>query len=47
MNITFSRNAWDDHLSWQKEAKKYLEKLMNALKIFEGHHLMVLENLNF
>ena len=30
MKITFSRNAWEDYVSWQKEDKKILRKI-NAL----------------
>jgi len=30
MKITFSKNAWEDYLSWQKEDKKVLRKI-NAL----------------
>jgi toxin YoeB len=27
MNITFSKNAWEDYVSWQKEDKKILRKI--------------------
>ncbi len=27
MKITFSKNAWDDYLSWQQEDKKILKKI--------------------
>jgi toxin YoeB len=27
MRITFSKNAWDDYLSWQSEDKKMLKKI--------------------
>ncbi|MFC2087018.1 Txe/YoeB family addiction module toxin, partial [Bacteroidota bacterium] len=30
MKITFSKNAWEDYVSWQKEDKKILRKI-NAL----------------
>jgi toxin YoeB len=30
MKITFSKNAWEDYVSWQKEDKKTLRKI-NAL----------------
>jgi toxin YoeB len=30
MRITFSKIAWDEYISWQKEDKKMLEKI-NAL----------------
>jgi len=26
MKITFSKNAWDDYISWQKEDKKMLRR---------------------
>jgi len=32
MNITFSKNAWDDYLSWQKEDKKILRKINELIK---------------
>ena len=32
MNITFSKNAWDDCLSWQKEDKKNLKKINELIK---------------
>ena len=30
--ITFSRNAWEDYISWQKEDKKVLRKINRLIK---------------
>lgn len=30
--ITFSKNAWEDYLSWQKEDKKMLRKINDLIK---------------
>ncbi|GJQ60966.1 MAG: toxin YoeB [Melioribacteraceae bacterium] len=30
--ITFSKNAWEDYLSWQKEDKKILRKINELIK---------------
>ena len=32
MKITFSKNAWEDYLSWQKEDKKILQKINELIK---------------
>lgn len=32
MRITFSKNAWEDYVSWQKEDKKILRKINNLIK---------------
>jgi toxin YoeB len=32
MRITFSKNAWDDYLSWQSEDKKMLKKINELIK---------------
>ena len=32
MKITFSKNAWEDYLSWQKEDKKILRKINELIK---------------
>lgn len=32
MNIIFSKNAWDDYLSWQNENKKILKKINELIK---------------
>ena len=32
MRITFSKNAWDDYLSWQTEDKKMLKKINELIK---------------
>jgi toxin YoeB len=42
MNITFSKNAWEDYVSWQKEDKKILRKINELIKViqrtpFEGN----------
>lgn len=30
--ITFSRNAWEDYISWQREDKKMLRKINDLIK---------------
>ena len=35
MNITFSINAWEDYLSWQKEDKKNLRKINELIKVIQ------------
>jgi toxin YoeB len=32
MRITFSQNAWDDYISWQKDDKKIHEKINTLIK---------------
>jgi toxin YoeB len=32
MIITFSKNAWEDYLSWQAEDKKMLKKINDLIK---------------
>ncbi len=32
MKITFSKNAWEDYLSWQKDDKKMLRKINDLIK---------------
>ena len=32
MRITFSKNAWDDYLSWQSEDRKMLKKINELIK---------------
>jgi len=32
MNIIFSKNAWEDYLSWQKEDMKAIKKINSLLK---------------
>ena len=32
MTITFSRNAWDDYISWQAEDKKMLKRINELIK---------------
>lgn len=32
MKITFSKNAWEDYVSWQKEDKKVLRKINDLIK---------------
>lgn len=41
MIIIFSKNAWDDYLSWQNENKKILKKINELIKdiqrtLYEG-----------
>ena len=35
MNIIFSKNAWEDYLSWQKEDKKILRKINELIKVIQ------------
>lgn len=32
MKITFSKNAWEDYISWQAEDKKMLKKINELIK---------------
>ncbi len=32
MRITFSKNSWEDYLSWQKEDRKMLKKINQLIK---------------
>ena len=32
MKITFSKNAWEDYLSWQKDDKKILKRINQLIK---------------
>ncbi len=32
MRITFSKNSWEDYISWQKEDKKILKKINQLIK---------------
>ena len=32
MKITFSRNAWEDYVSWQRDDKKILRKINELIK---------------
>jgi toxin YoeB len=32
MKITFSKNAWEDYVSWQAEDKKMLKKINELIK---------------
>ncbi|MCD4736987.1 MAG: Txe/YoeB family addiction module toxin [Bacteroidales bacterium] len=32
MKITFSKNSWEDYVSWQKEDKKILKKINELIK---------------
>ncbi len=32
MKITFSKNAWEDYTSWQKEDKKITKKINSLIK---------------
>jgi len=35
MRIIFSKNSWEDYLSWQSENKKILTKINDLIKEFE------------
>jgi len=37
MKITFSKNAWEDYLYWQKHNKKILRKINNLIKDNQGN----------
>ena len=32
MRITFSKNSWEDYISWQSEDKKFLRKINELIK---------------
>ena len=32
MRITFSRNAWEDYVSWQRDDKRILRKINDLIK---------------
>ena len=32
MKITFSKNSWEDYVSWQKEGKKILTRINHSIK---------------
>jgi len=32
MRITFSKNAWEDYISWQKDDKKITKKINSLIK---------------
>lgn len=32
MKITFSKNSWEDYVSWQKEDKKVLKRINQLIK---------------
>ena len=32
MKITFSKNAWDEYVSWQKEDKRIVKKINELIK---------------
>lgn len=40
MKITFSKNAWEDYVSWQKENKKILKRINLLIKDIQRnpHH---------
>jgi len=39
MRIVFSKNAWEDYISWQTEDKKTLKKINTLIKdIQRGHY---------
>jgi toxin YoeB len=35
MNVTFSKNAWEDYMFWQKEDKKILRKINQLIKAIQ------------
>ena len=35
MTITFSKNAWEDYVSWQKEDKRVLRKINELIKVIQ------------
>ena len=38
MRITFSKNAWEDYVSWQREDKKILRKINELIKDIQRTH---------
>jgi toxin YoeB len=38
MRITFSKNAWEDYMSWQSEDKKILKKINDLIKDIQRAH---------
>jgi toxin YoeB len=36
MKIVFSKNSWEDYLSWQTEDKKMLKKINELIKDIQG-----------
>jgi len=37
LRITFSKNAWEDYISWQREDKKVLKKINDLIKDIQRH----------
>lgn len=37
MNIVFSKNSWEDYLSWQTEDRKILKKINELIKDIQGN----------
>lgn len=37
MEVTFSENAWEDYISWQKEDKKILKIINDLIKDIKRH----------
>ena len=37
MQITFSKNAWEEYITWQKEDRKILRKINNLIKDIQRH----------
>ena len=37
MRIIFSKNAWEDYISWQQEDKNILKKINKLIKDIERH----------
>ncbi len=35
MKITFSKNSWEDYVSWQKEDKKILKRINQLIKVIQ------------
>jgi len=38
MRIVFSKNAWEDYISWQTEDKKILKKINTLIKDIQRSH---------
>jgi len=39
MKITFSKNSWEEYVSWQEDEKRILKKINELIKDIERHPL--------
>lgn len=42
MRIIFTKNSWEDYVSWQREDKKLLKRINLLLLVFKERRLRVL-----